>query len=132
PQTVYLSACSGIYKSENAGELFQKIQGIPSTARRTRVLQQDPSNSLIVYAGTTEGLWKSVDAGKTWIWIGPANLIINDVMVDPTNPKRILLATDRSGVLDSDDGGATTVASNRGFSHRQVSAMVASPDGQTL
>ena len=27
--TVYLSACSGIYKSENAGGLFHKIQGIP-------------------------------------------------------------------------------------------------------
>jgi hypothetical protein len=25
---VYLSACSGIYKSENAGALFHKIQGI--------------------------------------------------------------------------------------------------------
>ncbi|MGH9521372.1 MAG: WD40/YVTN/BNR-like repeat-containing protein, partial [Terriglobales bacterium] len=132
PQVVYLSACSGIYKSENAGELFHKIQGIPATARRTRVLQQDPSDSLIVYAGTTEGLWKTVDAGKTWKRMGPANLIINDVMVDPRNPQRVLLATDRSGVLASDDGGASTVASNRGFSHRQVSAMVASHDGQTL
>ena len=132
PRVVYLSACSGIYKSESAGEMFHKIQGIPATARRTRVLQQDPSDSLIVYAGTTEGLWKSVDAGKTWKRMGPANLIINDVLVDPTNPKHVLLATDRSGVLASDDGGASTVASNRGFSHRQVSAMVASPDGQTL
>ena len=33
PQTVYLSACSGIYKSENQAELFQKIQGIPFSAR---------------------------------------------------------------------------------------------------
>ena len=37
PKTVFASACSGIYKSENAAELFRKIQGIPSTARRTRV-----------------------------------------------------------------------------------------------
>jgi photosystem II stability/assembly factor-like uncharacterized protein len=132
PQNVYLSACSGIYKSESAGELFHKIQGIPSTARRTRVLQQDPSNSLVVYAGTTEGLWKTLDAGKTWKRMGPANLIINDVMVDPRNPQRVLLATDRSGVLASDDGGQTAVASNRGFSHRQVSGFAVSPDGQTL
>lgn len=132
PQTVYLSACSGIYKSENAGGQFHKVQGIPATARRTRVLQQDPSNVLNVYAGTTEGLWKSVDAGKTWKLMGPSNLIVNDVLVDPVNPKHVLLATDRSGVLSSDDGGATAVASNRGFSHRLVSAMVASADGQKL
>jgi len=30
------------------------------------VLKQDPSNPSIVYAGTTEGLWKSVDEGKNW------------------------------------------------------------------
>ena len=41
PQIVYASACSGIYRSDNAGGLFVKVQGIPSTARRTRVLKQD-------------------------------------------------------------------------------------------
>ena len=45
PRIVYASACSGIYKSKNAGELFRKIQGIPATARRTRVLRQDPRSS---------------------------------------------------------------------------------------
>ena len=55
PATVYASACSGIYKSETAGNLFHKVQGIPSTARRTRVLMQDPVNRDVVYAGTTEG-----------------------------------------------------------------------------
>ena len=37
PATIYLSACSGIYKSENGGVSFHKIQGIPSSARRTRM-----------------------------------------------------------------------------------------------
>ncbi len=122
---VYLSACSGIYKSDNAGELFHKIQGIPFSARRTRMLHQDPANPAIVYAGTTEGLWKTVDAGKTWRRTTPPNLIINDVMVDPRHPSHVLLATDRSGVLASEDGGLSVRASNRGFSHRQVSAVIA-------
>ena len=125
PANVYLSACSGIYKSENAGELFHKIQGIPFSARRTRVLHQDPVNPAIVYAGTTEGLWKTVDAGKTWRRTSPPNLIVNDVMVDPQRPAHVLLATDRSGLLASEDGGQTVRASNHGFSHRQVSAVLA-------
>jgi len=45
-------------------ELFRKIEGIPSTARRTRVLMQDPENHEIVYAGTTEGLYKTMTAGR--------------------------------------------------------------------
>ncbi|MGZ4819116.1 MAG: VPS10 domain-containing protein, partial [Terriglobales bacterium] len=104
PATVYLSACSGIYKSDNAGELFHKIQSIPFSARRTRVLRQDPTNSAIVYAGTTEGLWRTLDGGKTWRRTTAPNLIVNDVDVDPRQPSHVLLATDRSGVMASEDG----------------------------
>ncbi|MBK9152734.1 MAG: hypothetical protein IPM25_00620 [Chloracidobacterium sp.] len=37
------SACSGIYESLNGGEKWRKIQGIPSTSRRTRDILQHPS-----------------------------------------------------------------------------------------
>jgi photosystem II stability/assembly factor-like uncharacterized protein len=132
-QNVYLSACSGIYKSENQAELFHKIQGIPFSARRTRVLKQDPGNPAVVYAGTTEGLWKTSDAGKTWRRITPPNIIVNDVHVDPRNAARVLIATDRSGVLASNDAGQTFTASNRGFAHRYVSAVVVDRnDPQTI
>ncbi len=125
PQTVFASACSGIYKSENGGELFHKVQGIPGTARRTRVLQQDPKESQTVYAGTTEGLWKTTDGGKVFKLISPPNYILNDVLVDPRNSRRVLIATDRGGVFASDDAGATFQPSNDGFSQRRITALVA-------
>jgi photosystem II stability/assembly factor-like uncharacterized protein len=123
PSIMFASACSGIYKSENAGELFKKIQGIPFSARRTRVLKQDPTNQSIVYAGTTEGLWKSVDLGKTWKQVTKPQVVVNDVLVDPRNSQKVLLATDRMGVLASNDGAQNFVASNQGYSHRYVSAI---------
>ena len=125
PSIVFASACSGIYKSETAGDSFQKIQGIPFSARRTRVLKQDPGNPNIVYAGTTEGLWKTMDQGKTWKRVSNPELVVNDVMVDPRNSSRVLLATDRRGVLASDDGAQTLTASNHGYTHRYVSAILA-------
>jgi photosystem II stability/assembly factor-like uncharacterized protein len=125
-QTVFASACSGIYKSVNAGGQFSKIQGIPFSARRTRVLMQDPNHPEIVYAGTTEGLWKTVDAGKTWKRVGSAEVVVNDVMIDPRNSQRVLLATDRSGILASDDGAQTFLTSNHGYAHRYVSSVVTS------
>lgn len=128
PRTVYASACSGIYKSENAGLLFRKIQGIPSTARRTRVLRQDPVRRSIVYAGTTEGLYKTEDGGKTFRRMTGPNVIVNDVYVDPQNPQRVLLATDRGGVLLSNDGAATFKAANEGFSARKVEALLVDRD----
>lgn len=122
--SVYISACSGIYKSDSAGELFRKIQGIPYSARRTRMLKMDPSGHGTVYAGTTEGLWKTTDAGATWKRMTGTNVVINDVLIDPRRPERVLLATDRGGVLASNDGGATFTASNHGFTHRQVAALL--------
>jgi photosystem II stability/assembly factor-like uncharacterized protein len=121
---VYLSACSGIYKSENAAELFHKVQGIPFSARRTRVLKQDPVSPATVYAGTTEGLWVTNDAGKAWRRITAPNVIVNDIHIDPRRPARVLVATDRGGVLASNDAGRTFFASNRGFAHRYVSSVV--------
>lgn len=124
PANLYISACSGIYRSESAGDLFRKIQGIPYSARRTRMLRMDPSDPKIVYAGTTEGLWKTTDAGASWKRTTSDRIIINDVLIDPRRASRVLLATDRGGVLTSDDGGATFVASNRGFTHRQVASLL--------
>jgi len=122
---VYMSACSGIYKSENGGEIFHKIQGIPSTARRTRVLMQDTRHREVVYAGTTEGLYRTRDAGHEWTRITGADVIINDIYLDPSHPGHVLLATDRSGVLASEDDGANFAQSNQGFSARKVEALVA-------
>jgi photosystem II stability/assembly factor-like uncharacterized protein len=127
PSTAYLSACSGIYKTENSAELFHKIQGIPSSARRTRVLKQDPTNRDVVYAGTTEGLYKTVDAGKTFQRMTGPDVIVNDVYVDPADNRHVLLATDRGGVLLSKDAGASFQPANDGFSGRKVEALLVDP-----
>jgi photosystem II stability/assembly factor-like uncharacterized protein len=132
PNNVYLSACSGIYHSDNYAELFHKAQGIPFSARRTRVLKMDPNNEHVVYAGTTEGLWRTTDDSRTWKRVSADNLIVNDVMIDPRNSNRVLLATDRSGVLVSDNAAATFTPSNHGFSHRQVSAAIADRNNPDL
>jgi photosystem II stability/assembly factor-like uncharacterized protein len=133
PSVVFASACSGIYKSETAGNLFTKIQGIPFSARRTRVLKQDPTNENIVYAGTTEGLWKSTDLGKAWKRMSGPEVVVNDVLIDPRDSSRVLLATDRSGVLVSVDGASTWTTSNHGYAHRYVSAILAdNKDAGTL
>jgi photosystem II stability/assembly factor-like uncharacterized protein len=124
PKTVFLSACSGIYKSESGGELFHKIAGIPATARRTRVLAQDPENREVVYAGTTEGLYKTVDGGRSFRRMTGPDVVVNGVFVDPGDSNRVLLATDRGGVLASGDGGENFAGANEGFSSRKVAALL--------
>jgi photosystem II stability/assembly factor-like uncharacterized protein len=51
-------------------------------------------------------------------------VIVNDILIDPANPEHVLVATDRGGVLASDDGFAHYDTSNRGFAHRVVGGVV--------
>lgn len=133
PQIVYASACSGIYKSTNAGGEFiggvtkNKLQGIPATARRTRKLLQDPAAQDMVYAGTTEGLYRTSNGGQSFTRLTGPDVIVNDVYVDPKQPSHVLLATDRAGVLRSEDGAATFQQSNVGFSTRQITSYATDP-----
>src|SRR5260370_41828052 len=117
-----MGAGTGRYKSVEGEDLFQKVQGIPSTARRPRVLMQYPVHLNIVFAGTTEGLWRTTDSGKAWVRAAGPEVIVNDVFVDPTDSNRMLLATDRGGVLASNDGGFSFTPSNKGFSARQITS----------
>ena len=48
------------------GAQWSRIRGIPSSSRRTRAFAQDPSRPDTLYAGTTEGLWRSDDGAATW------------------------------------------------------------------
>ena len=128
PNIIYASACSGIYKSVNAAAEFTRIQGIPKTAIRTRKLAQDPMHLDTVYAGTTEGLYRTIDGGSQWSRMTGADVVVNDVWVDPSNADHVLVATDHGGVFASDDAGVSFHASNAGFSARQVSAYAADPD----
>jgi photosystem II stability/assembly factor-like uncharacterized protein len=124
PSVVYASACSGIYKSTNAGELFARIKGIPHSAIRTRVLRQDPRQQMVIYAGTTAGLWKSVDGGGKWQLSSAPDVTVNDILIDPRDSERVLLATDRGGILASNNGFANYDYSNQGFAHRTVGAVL--------
>jgi photosystem II stability/assembly factor-like uncharacterized protein len=127
PDTVLMSACSGIYRSRDASETWTKLQGIPYTSRRTQVIYQHPTRSNVIFAGTTEGLYVSTDGGKpdSWRRMTAANVVINAVAVHPDRPDRIFLGVDDGGVLISVNAGESYEASNAGFINRQVRTVIA-------
>jgi len=120
PGRIYASACSGIYSSENGASQWKKIQGIPYAARRTYVIAQDQARPGSVYAATSEGLWKTSDAGMTWRRTTPPDWAINTVVAPEGQPGRVIIGTERFGVLSSDDEGEHFREANAGFFHRQI------------
>lgn len=120
PNHLIASACSGIYDSKNSGESWRKIQGIPSQSRRTRAILQHPSINGLVFAGTTEGFWRSSNGGAdgSWQLTTRRDLEINAIAVHPSNPQTIFISTNNYGVMVSRDAGKSFVPTNEGYSSR--------------
>jgi photosystem II stability/assembly factor-like uncharacterized protein len=124
PASLLIGACSGIYRTESAGSRWLPIPGIPNAAQRTHQVVQDPVNARIFYAATVHGLWKSVDSGRTWKQTNPYPYTVNSIAIDSKKPQTVYLATDRSGILKSTNGGATFTAINQGFVNRNLGRLV--------
>lgn len=123
---VIASACSGIYETRDAGDSWHKVQGIPSQSRRTRAILQHPSIAGLVFAGTTEGFWRSGKGGdnNSWMVTTSRQLEINSITVHPSRPNDIYIGTNNYGVMVSNDGGKNFVPSNGGFSGRFVNSIL--------
>jgi photosystem II stability/assembly factor-like uncharacterized protein len=123
---IIASACSGIYETRDAGDSWHKVQGIPSQSRRTRAILQHPTIPGLVFAGTTEGFWRSAKGGdnNSWMVTTSRQLEINSIAVHPRNPNTIYIGTNNYGVMVSSDGGKNFVPSNAGFSGRFVNTIL--------
>jgi photosystem II stability/assembly factor-like uncharacterized protein len=130
PNHVIMSACSGIYESKTAGESWRKVQGIPSQSRRTRAILQHPSVPGVVFAGTTEGFWRSDRGGDadSWMVTTSRQLEINSITVHPSRPDMVFIGTNNYGVMVSNDGGKSFTPTNGGFSGRFANAILADRD----
>ena len=86
-----------------------------------------------LYAGTDEGVFKSVDAGASWT---PTNLNEPFLTIDAlvaAGPPTVLFAAGSFGVQRSEDGGEKWVVANHGFGSTYVQALVVDPgDGRIL
>ena len=127
---LYLSACSGIYRSENRGGSWIKLQGIPYGSRRTQSIVQDRDNPHTLFAATTQGLWLTRDAGENWKRTTPADWVVNSVVILPAkagSKQKVIIGTEGQGVLVSEDGGENFLLSNIGFRHVVGRQLVGDP-----
>jgi photosystem II stability/assembly factor-like uncharacterized protein len=131
PSKVFASACSGIYSSDDRGGLWHKLLGIPNTSRRTHVVRFEPGTCCgdpgvpgAVYAGTTTGLFRSLNDGKTWKTL--TNAQVNSLAFDPAQPKHVFLALEHEGVGSSQNGGESINLINEGFIDRVISSLTLS------
>ena len=87
-----------------------------------------PGNDQIVYAGTADGVFRSLDGGLNWALAneGIAGRRVRALAVDPGRPLRLLAGTD-GGIFRSLDGGGTWAFSGEGLEALAVEALVVDP-----
>jgi photosystem II stability/assembly factor-like uncharacterized protein len=94
-------------------------------------LAVDPQHPLNVYAGTTRGVFKSTDEGRSWRLINsgltgatPFGVGVRTLALDPADPKTIYVAT-YEGVFRSTNGGERWEAATGGLPDRRYVATLA-------
>jgi photosystem II stability/assembly factor-like uncharacterized protein len=127
PSTWYVAAGSGgVWKTTNAGTTWAPIFD-GQTSYSIGCVTIDPANHLVVWVGTGEnnsqrsvgygdGLYKSLDAGRTWRRVGLENSEhIARVLIDPRDSNVVYVAAQgplwapggERGLYKTTDGGAT-------------------------
>lgn len=102
----------GILKTTDGGATWSKsLDWTYQQQRGVQAMKLNPLNSSTVWAATTEGMYKSTDAGGSWNNVWPV-IMATDVVVHGTDTNRVLgafgnLNTPSAGVYTTTDGGAS-------------------------
>lgn len=130
PNLFYMGGVEGgIWQSTDYGITWQNISDgrVPTTATSIGALAVSLSNPKVMYAGTGEndprgdfdtgvGVFKSIDAGKTWHYAGLGDThTISSIVIDPHNPDVVYVTSlghvfrpnPQRGVFKTTDGGRT-------------------------
>ncbi|AEW86130.1 T9SS type A sorting domain-containing protein [Flavobacterium columnare] len=113
-----------IYVGAATGGVWKSIDGGLSWSPKTDFIDSigisglaiDPNNTNVIYAMTGDadgtdvefdGLYKSNDAGETWVKMGLTDINYGrTILIDPNNSNVVIVGTN-SGVYRSQDGGLT-------------------------
>ena len=114
PRAVFAGANDGIYKSNDAGQSFERLES-PMNKLHVWKVAVDPADPDILFAGTRPAaLFRSQDGGHSWREL-PAQMAeecpnvriprVTALSVDPTDHRVVWAGIEVDGVRRSTDGG---------------------------
>jgi photosystem II stability/assembly factor-like uncharacterized protein len=118
PSTIYAGTLafsgSGIFKSTDSGASWRLMNsGLNNTSVWTLAI--DSSNPTVLYAGTYQGAYKSINRGDSWMSVGLESSHIQVIVLDPSHPNTVYAGSPLQGVFKTTDGGSHWAAVNDGL-----------------
>ena len=103
-RSLYIGTAGGVFKSADGGKQWdKKWEGTLPSPTSLVSLDTDPE---FIYAGASDGLYKSYNKGITWIHDTTQDKSVRHLLVDPGNTTYIYMATTHR-IFVSPDGGDT-------------------------
>jgi ligand-binding sensor domain-containing protein len=112
------------WKRINNG-LIPESELMASMALGVNAIEIDQTNSNIVYAGTTKGLFRTTNKGEQWERIGQSlsDPFISSIVLHSAEPSQLYIGGP-AGIWKSSDSGKTWQEMNQGFATRNIRALV--------
>jgi photosystem II stability/assembly factor-like uncharacterized protein len=133
-QHIFAATTMGVFETKNGGEQWTKrMEGMKEVLMVT-ALAMDPTRRTVLYAGTSGGVYKTVDLAGHWEAVNnglvPANLPktsralnVTSVQVDPYEPDTVYAAT-LAGLYKTRDGGTSWKRIGESLADQMIVAMV--------
>lgn len=141
PAILYGGTTGGIYRSDDGAMNWKKINNglIPESelmgamALGVNAIEIDRTNPDIVYAGTTKGLFRTVNKGERWERIGQSlpDPFVSSIVIHPT-ASSLLYVGGPGGVWKSTDSGTTWQAMNHGLDTLNIRALAMAPSNSQM
>lgn len=93
-----------VERSDDGGETWHRVAALPAAVRELEAVGGQEST---VFARSDDALWVSEDGGETWARSNALTSRLTAMAVSHRNPGLIYAGTESSGLLRSNDSGAT-------------------------
>lgn len=142
PAVLYGGTTGGVYRSDDGAATWKKVNNglIPETelmaamALGVNAIEIDRTNPDVVYAGTTKGLFRTMNKGEQWERIGQSisDPFISSLVLHPKEPAQLYIGGP-AGIWKTVDGGKTWQVTNQGLATLNIRALAMDPQNtQTL
>ena len=141
PNILYAGTSGGVFRSVDGADHWTKANNglVPDDAKMASMalgvnrLLIDPADPDVVYAGTTQGVFKTLNKGEAWSRLATelGELYVSSLVLEPGNGQHLYMGTSQ-GIFQSRDGGQTWKATNEGLANLNIRAISMDPQNARI